>query len=70
MVHDRIDMLYAFDKYVKETIGDEIITDIWLTEGLPDEADTEELTEIAEDDFMWLEMVETFAECCRLARVD
>ena len=69
MLHDRMDMLYSFDNYVRNTIGDEDILDYWLTYGVPDGADDDIIREIAEDDEQWLETVNAFAHCCRYANI-
>ena len=69
MVHDRMDMLYGFDSYVRNNIDDEDIFDYWLTYGVPDGADDSTIREIAEDDEEWLETVNAFAYCCRTAGI-
>lgn len=66
----RIDFLKQFDYYVRNTIGnDEITVYIWLAGGVPDGYTDEDLKEIATNDELWLECVECFAECCRIAEV-
>ena len=66
----RIEFLKQFDYYVRNTIGDDIITcDIWLAEGLPDGYDDDDLKEIAESDKCWLYCVEAFSKCCKAAGV-
>lgn len=66
----RIEFLKQFDYYVRNTIGnDEITVYIWLAGGVPDGYTDEDLKEIATNDELWLECVECFAECCRIAGV-
>lgn len=66
----RIEFLKQFDYYVRNTIGDDDITvNIWLAEGLADGYDDSDLEEIAESDELWLDCVNCFAECCKLAGV-
>lgn len=65
----RIEFLKQFDYYIRNIIGDEEITDVWLMLGLCDGYDDEELDFIANNEECWLECVEAFAKCCRLAGV-
>ena len=66
----RIEFLKQFDQYVRNIIGDDIITcDIWLAEGLPDGYDDDDLKEIAESDKCWFYCVEAFSKCCKAAGV-
>ena len=65
----RIEFLKQFDYYVRNVIGDDDITvNIWLAGGLPDGYTDEDLKEIAIDDELWLDCVNCFANCCRVAR--
>lgn len=65
----RIEFLKQFDYYVRNTIGDDDITvNIWLVGGVPDGYTDEDLREIAIDDELWLDCVDCFANCCRVAR--
>lgn len=66
IVELRAKFLKQMDDYVRDSIGDETITDYWLSMGLPDGADDDEIREIAEDDEEWVEMVEAFAYCLRM----
>lgn len=60
-------LLVQFDEYVRNEIGDDDITcDVWLSEGLPDGYNEDDLNEIAEDDELWLDCVKAFGKCCRL----
>lgn len=66
----RIEFLKQFDYYVRNVIGDDEITcDIWLACGVPDGADDTDLREIAEDDELWVDCVECFADCLEQARL-
>ena len=59
----RMHFLREFDKYVHEVIGDDNITEYWLTYGLPDNWSFEDLSETAKDDDLWLETVYAFEHC-------
>ena len=66
----RIEFLKQFDYYVRNVIGDyEIIWNIWLADGLPDGYGEDELNFIASDEECWLNCVEAFAKCCKVAGV-
>lgn len=65
----RIEFLKQFDYYVRNIIGDDEITEHWLMLGLPDGYDETDLKEIALDDELWLDCVNCFASCCRVAGV-
>ena len=53
----RAEMLGSMDLYVRETIGDDLLTDIWNCDGVPDGADEIDILEIASDE-------EQFANIC------
>ena len=65
----RIDFLKQFDYYVRNTIGDEDITDSWLALGVPDEYTDEDLEEITTNDELWIGCVNCFADCCKRAGI-
>ena len=69
MVKERADLMYDFDFYVRNTIGDDDITDYWLMYGVPDEADYDDMEQIALDDEFWFSIVQAFTECCRRAKI-
>lgn len=69
MIKRRIEFLKQFDDYVKNNIGDEYIIEYWLEEGLPDEWNETDVEEIAENDELWLDCVEAFKNCCKMAGV-
>ena len=61
LTEDRVEFLVMFDDYVRENVSDENYFDYWLQEGLPDEWTEDDLIEIAEDDELWLDVINTFA---------
>lgn len=61
MLNDRIKFLKMFDEYVRANVQDENYFNYWLETGVPDGADIFDLTEIAEDDELWLDVVNAFA---------
>ena len=66
----RVDFLKQFDKYVRDEIGDEDITDYWLQYGIPDGSDEDDLFEIAMNDEQWVDIVNAFRICCAAAEED
>jgi len=62
-------ILCEMNNYILNEIGDEEIFDIWLMCGVPDGATIDDILEIAKDDDLWLDCVECFAKCCKLAGV-
>lgn len=46
----RANLLGGMDAYVRETVDDEAFLMDWLAEGVPDEANENDLMEIAEDE--------------------
>lgn len=63
----RVDFLKQFNHYVWNVLQDEEIIDYWLTEGIPDYFNYEDLVEIAEDDEEWRFICEVFGHCCKMA---
>ena len=61
----RANIMGGMNDYIKE-LGDDDLWDVWIRV-FPDECSEEELMEMAEDDIIWLEVIENFAYCCRLA---
>lgn len=61
MTKERISFLIQFDEYVRNNVTDENYFDYWLENGIPDDADVDILKEIAEDDELWLDVVNAFA---------
>ena len=64
----RVKLMKEFNTYVLETIGDDNVTDYWLTYGIPDEVDEDEYLEIAESEDEWLDIVKAFSKCLDLAK--
>lgn len=62
----RMQFLKDFDQFIKN-LGDERILETWLVGGVPDEADAWDYVEIAEDEELWLNCVQCFSECCKMA---
>lgn len=58
----RARLLKDMDKAVRDTVQTEEVFDMWLMCGVPDGADDTDFKEIAEDDELWLECVNTFAK--------
>ena len=58
----RANLLGGMDSYIREVIGDEDILEEWLVEGVPDKCDQETLMEIAEDKFIFNDIVFLFDE--------
>jgi hypothetical protein len=69
MIKCKVEFLKQFDYYVKNIIGDEEITEFWLRFGLPDDFDESDLHEIAVDNELWTDTVDTFSKCCNMAGV-
>jgi hypothetical protein len=60
----RMNIMGGMNSYVLE-LGDEDLLDYWFTYGLPDEVTEEMLAEYAEDDNIWLGVVQAFAKIVR-----
>lgn len=58
----RARLLKDMDRAVRDTVQTEGVFNIWLMCGVPDGATDTDLREIAEDDELWLECVNTFAK--------
>ena len=56
----RMNMLGAFNAYVLDYVGDETLINAWLMCGVPDGATEDDLREMAEDDNLWVDAVNTF----------
>lgn len=65
----RAKILEEMDKYIYDKIGDEDIIDYWLMYGVPDESSYDDLLECAENDNIWLSLVDAFSKCLKLAGV-
>ena len=60
----RMNIMGGMNAYVLD-LGDEDILDFWFRNGLPDEVTEEMLAEYAEDDEIWLAVVQAFASVVR-----
>ena len=58
----RMNLLKDMDRMVRMTAQTYTTLDMWLMCGVPDGADDIDFKEIAEDDELWLECVNTFAK--------
>ena len=63
----RANIMGGMNEYIKE-IGDDDIWDIWITV-FPDECSEEELIEMAENNIIWLDVINHFAYCCKEAGI-
>lgn len=59
----RANLMGGMNEYIKEK-ADDLVWDAW-TQVFPDECDEDILMEIAEDDEIWLDVINRFAFCCR-----
>ena len=64
-IYNRKVLLEAMNNYILNVIGDEDITMEWWELGIPDEADDDEYTFIAEDDKLWTFVVGVFYQLTR-----
>lgn len=55
----RTNIVCGMDTYIREVIGDECITEYWLTYGMPDGSDVDSIMYDMEDE-------ETFEDWCRV----
>lgn len=62
----RVELIAKMNEYLIK-IGDEDILEEWY-QIYPDEADNDDLIEIAKDEDLWLDAVEMFSSCCQLLR--
>ena len=60
----KMNLLGGMDSYIKE-YGDENIINAWLSARVPDGADETDLRKIAEDEELWLDCINAFANCCK-----
>ena len=59
----RANLMGGMNEYMKDH-ADDLVWESW-TQVFPDECDEETLMEIAEDDAIWLDVINKFASCCR-----
>jgi hypothetical protein len=60
----RMNIMGGMNAYVLE-LGDEDLLDYWFTYGLPDEVTEEMLAEYAEDEEIWMNVIQAFASVIR-----
>lgn len=60
----RMNIMGGMNAYVLE-LGDEDILDFWFTYALPDEVTEEMLAEYAEDEEIWMNVIQAFASVIR-----
>jgi hypothetical protein len=62
LIKEKVKFLRLMDEYIRNiTLDDEDGNfNLWLSEGIPDEADEECLREIAEDDSLWISICGLF----------
>ena len=56
----RMNMLGGMNAYVLDYVADENLIDMWLMCGVPDGATEDDIKEMAEDDNLWVDAVNTF----------
>lgn len=61
-IYNRKVLLEAMNNYILNVIGDEEVSFRWWEVGVPDEADDDIYTSIAEDDDLWTSVAYTFAQ--------
>jgi len=64
-IYNRKVLLEAMDNYITNVISDEDVTMEWWEEGVPNEADDDIYTDIAEDPELWTGVVKVFARIVR-----
>lgn len=64
----RVKMMKEFNNYVLDTIGDDNVTDYWLTYGILDEVDEDGYLEIAVSENEWVDIVKVFGKCLEMRR--
>ena len=67
-INSRMNLLKDMDKMVRKTASTYTVLDMWLMCGVPDGADDIDYKEIAEDDELWLDCVNTFAKVMKLSK--
>ena len=70
MITLKAELLGGMDIYVRETIGDEDLTDGWNMYGVPDGADESDILEIASDDSEFRRICEYFGEIIKACSDD
>ena len=63
----RVKILCEMDNYILDVIGDERIFELQFMCGVPDGATMNDILEIVKDNELWLDCINCFANCCKLA---
>lgn len=63
----RAKILKEMTNYIYDKIGDEDIIYYWLMYGMPDDSEDDDFFDCAENDDIWLSLVDTFSKCLKLA---
>ena len=64
----RANIVGGMDAYVRDVIGDEEITEYWLSYGMPDGETEEDLMYDMEDEDTFNDWVTAFNNCLRMAK--
>jgi hypothetical protein len=62
---DRVLLLKQMDLYVLKHVDNEYMIKYWLLYGVPDESDMDDLFEIAEDNELFLDVINAFNYCTK-----
>lgn len=63
----RVRILYDMDTFIRDDIGDDEVTEMWLMGGLPDGCSTTEEIEIAKNNNDFTDIVKCFGRCVDFA---
>lgn len=66
----RARILFDMDAFIRDNIGDDNITEMWLMCGLPDGSSNEDVIECAKDNDSFCDIVKCFARCVAVATDD
>ena len=62
----KIRILKEMNNHIIEEIGDDEITDYWLTYGVPDEATEDDSEFIAKNHDSWVDVIKAFVVCLEI----
>ena len=60
----KFEILYQMNEYAKDNFPDDFYYDGWCMI-IPDEASTEDIEEVAQDEQLWILACQTFGEICK-----
>lgn len=66
----RVRILFDMDTFIRDNIGDDDITEMWLMGGLPDGSTDEDIIECAKDNDDFCNIIKCFARCVAVATDD